>query len=267
MSRSAGAGRSCVVAALVTVTIGIVAAAGVPRAAGADPFGPVSRVGAAGYVIGAYFGFEVGFAGNGPGLDDTAKDSASVLAHRQGVLRAAAEPQSWVPCSACGESADTPWRTLVEDMAGAHPLRQLDAVNRFFNRIAYGEDSDVYGVNDYWAPPQEFLRRTAGDCEDYSIAKYAALRAMGWSADALLVVAIRDRKHNVDHAVLAARLNGQWYYLDNRSSRLLKPRQVPFYQPVYALNERRHSVFIKSGTSRLASAWDKERSNGGEDAG
>lgn len=156
--------------------------------------------------------------------------------------------------SARPTAAGTPWQHLVAGLEGQHPLRQLDAVNRYFNRIPYAEDQDVYGVKDHWATPEEFMRRNVGDCEDYSIAKYTALRAMGWSADSLVVVAIRDHKYNVNHAVLAAKLEGQWYYLDNRAARLLKPSEMPFYQPIYALNEKQLSVFVKQQPTLEASA-------------
>lgn len=141
--------------------------------------------------------------------------------------------------------ATSPWQDLLTGAKGEHPLRQLDAVNRYFNRIPYAEDEDIYGVKDHWATPEEFVRRNVGDCEDYSIAKYTALRALGWSADSLLVVVIRDHKYNVNHAALAAKLDGQWYYLDNRASRLLRPSEVPFYQPIYVINERQLSVLVK----------------------
>ncbi len=157
-------------------------------------------------------------------------------------------------------AAAAPWQDLVTGLEGDHPLRQLDAVNRYFNRIPYGDDADVYGVKDHWATPEEFMRRNVGDCEDYAIAKYTALRAMGWRADSLFVVAIRDRKYSVNHAVLAAKLDGQWYYLDNRASRLLKPNEVPFYQPIYALNERKLSVFVKSQPTLKASTRNKSPS-------
>ena len=154
-------------------------------------------------------------------------------------------------------AATSPWQDLLTAAKGEHPLRQLDAVNRYFNRIPYAEDTEIYGVQDYWATPEEFMRRNVGDCEDYTIAKYTALRALGWSADALLVVVIRDHKYKVNHAALAAKLDGQWYYLDNRSSRLLRPSEVPFYQPIYALNELGLSVFVKAQLTLEASAQVK----------
>ncbi len=162
--------------------------------------------------------------------------------------------------SARTATAATPWQDLVAGLGGEHPLRQLDAVNRYFNRIPYAEDKDIYGVLDHWATPEEFIRRNVGDCEDYTIAKYTALRALGWSADSLLVVVIRDHKYKVNHAALAANVDGQWYYLDNRASRLLNPSDVPFYQPIYALNERQLSVFVKARPTLAATARAKTRS-------
>lgn len=156
-------------------------------------------------------------------------------------------------------SATTPWQDLVAGLSGEHPLRQLDAVNRYFNRIPYAEDKQIYGVSDHWATPEEFIRRNVGDCEDYSIAKYTALRALGWSADSLRVVVIRDHKYKVNHAALAAEVDGQWYYLDNRASRVLKPSDVPFYQPVYAVNEQQLSVFVKARPTLAATARAKSQ--------
>ena len=133
-------------------------------------------------------------------------------------------------------------------------MRQLDQVNNYFNRVRYAEDSAIYGASDYWASPAEFLQRGFGDCEDYSIAKYTALRALGWSVDSLQIVVLRDHKYSVDHAVLAAKFEGQWYLLDNRASRVLSPSEVPFYQPIYAVNESQLTVFEKVWATQEASA-------------
>lgn len=154
-------------------------------------------------------------------------------------------------------TAATPWQDLVAELSGKTPARQLDAVNSYFNRIPYAEDKVTYGVQDHWATPEEFIRRNVGDCEDYTIAKYTALRAMGWSADSLLVVVIRDHKYKVNHAALAAKLDGQWYYLDNRASRLLRPSEVPFYQPIYALSESQLTVFVRARPTLTASTRAK----------
>ena len=59
-------------------------------------------------------------------------------------------------------------------------LTKLKAVNDFFNqRLAYMEDIDNWGVQDYWASPLESLGKGAGDCEDYAIGKYFTLTSLG----------------------------------------------------------------------------------------
>lgn len=165
------------------------------------------------------------------------------------------------------EKAKALWQDLHEDLADELPLRQLDGVNKYFNRIRYGDDTAIYGARDYWASPAEFIQRDFGDCEDYSIAKYVALRALGWSADSLLIVVVRDHKNSVNHAVLAAKLEGLWYVLDNRSPRVLPPAEVPFYQPAYAVNENQILVFERTWPTREASVSDKRRRAGKPSAG
>lgn len=159
------------------------------------------------------------------------------------------------------------WQDLHDGLANKLPLHQLDGVNKYFNRIRYGDDTAIYGARDYWASPAEFIQRDFGDCEDYSIAKYVALRALGWSADSLLIVVIRDHRNSVNHAVLAAKLDGQWHLLDNRSPRILSPAEVPFYQPAYAVNENQLLVFHRSWPTHKASVSEKRGRAGKSSAG
>src|SRR5574344_2897180 len=35
--------------------------------------------------------------------------------------------------------------------------------------LSYALDRDVYGKDEYWASPQEFIDKKRGDCEDYAI--------------------------------------------------------------------------------------------------
>ncbi len=42
---------------------------------------------------------------------------------------------------------------------------QWDITNHFFNQMRFVSDSELWGVNDYWATPVEFLIACGGDCE------------------------------------------------------------------------------------------------------
>jgi predicted transglutaminase-like cysteine proteinase len=69
---------------------------------------------------------------------------------------------------------------------------RLDAVNQFFNRrIQFRSDQEVWGLADYWASPIELLEKGQGDCEDYVIAKYFSLLALGMPTAKLRLVYVR----------------------------------------------------------------------------
>ncbi len=76
----------------------------------------------------------------------------------------------------------------------------------------------------------------AGDCEDYAIAKFIALRLAGVSPDDLRIVIMRDTIRGEDHAVAAARLDGHWLTLDNRRMAMVEDAQVRNYRPSFVLD-------------------------------
>jgi predicted transglutaminase-like cysteine proteinase len=81
---------------------------------------------------------------------------------------------------------------LMADVADREEPARLAAVNDFFNRrLAYREDIEGWGQADYWASPLESLGRGAGDCEDYAIAKYFTLVALGIPDTRLRLVYVR----------------------------------------------------------------------------
>jgi predicted transglutaminase-like cysteine proteinase len=84
-----------------------------------------------------------------------------------------------------GPNAVARTQALLEEMRaeqGADDVDKLKAMNVFFNRqILFRTDQDNWGAVDYWSSPLEFLNRGQGDCEDYAIAKYFSLIAMGVS--------------------------------------------------------------------------------------
>jgi len=59
-------------------------------------------------------------------------------------------------------------------------------INRAINlAIRPARDSALFGVADVWQSPLMAFASGSGDCEDYAIAKYVALRETGLSADEL----------------------------------------------------------------------------------
>ncbi|MBJ6800606.1 transglutaminase-like cysteine peptidase [Geomonas propionica] len=97
----------------------------------------------------------------------------------------------------------TAWEELIARDKSRADRDKLDKVNRFFNeRLRFDSDWDVWGVEDYWATPIEFLAKGAGDCEDFAIAKYFTLKAMGVEDDKLRITYVKALRFNIHHMVL-----------------------------------------------------------------
>jgi predicted transglutaminase-like cysteine proteinase len=105
--------------------------------------------------------------------------------------------------------------------------------------IKPASDWAQYGYDDYWASPLQTLGSGAGDCEDYAIVKYVALRELGVGADDLRVVIVHDDKRLTEHAVVAVRSERKWLVLDNRTMAILNAEDARNYRPLFALNSTR----------------------------
>lgn len=137
--------------------------------------------------------------------------------------------------AACPPAAKS-WQTVMREAGGLPPRAQMDAVNRFFNQWPYRLDIERFGVSDYWAAPEEFLS-LSGDCEDYSIVKYFALKQLGFAGRDMRIVVVKDRIRNVGHAVLAVYIGQTAYILDNLSNLVLPHEAYRHYLPQYSVNE------------------------------
>lgn len=128
------------------------------------------------------------------------------------------------------------WDNFKEKAKGKSPMDLLRYVNSFWNTWPYKEDIVNWGVEDYWAIPAEFLKKS-GDCEDYAIVKYFTLKELGIPAENMRIVVVRDTVRNLAHAVLAVYLNGDAYILDNLSNAVLSHSRIRQYSPQYSVNE------------------------------
>jgi predicted transglutaminase-like cysteine proteinase len=114
---------------------------------------------------------------------------------------------------------------------------RLGWLNRTVNMtVKPASDWALYGDADYWASPLQTLDSGAGDCEDFAILKYVALRELGVGADDLRVVIVQDDKRRTEHAILAVRSERKWLILDNRTMAILNTEDARNYRPLFALN-------------------------------
>lgn len=131
---------------------------------------------------------------------------------------------------------------IVKQVAAREGKDRLAFANRRINAsVRYQTDEAQWHRLDVWSAPLDVNGKGSfdtglGDCEDYAIAKYVALRAAGVAAEDLQLLMVRDTSARTDHAVLAARDGGKWLLLDNRWSRLIDEEDAAFFVPLFALN-------------------------------
>lgn len=131
------------------------------------------------------------------------------------------------------------WRELVARYRSASEEDKLHAVNRFFNRrIRFLSDQRHWGRSDYWATPVETMITRGGDCEDYAIAKYFTLRALGVPDAKMRITYVRARGLRQAHMVLAyyPRPGMEPLILDNLTRRIRPASRRRDLTPVYSFN-------------------------------
>lgn len=103
---------------------------------------------------------------------------------------------------------------------------RAEQINRHFNRhIRKASDQRLYGIGDHWAVPEGSSPR--GDCEDYVLAKRAALIEAGFPAS-VLSIALVVTAWGESHAVLLLSTSEGEFVLDNLTSRMARWDAVDF---------------------------------------
>jgi predicted transglutaminase-like cysteine proteinase len=126
---------------------------------------------------------------------------------------------------------------IVDKARTRDGLARIGEINRAINLdIRPIDDMTHYGVKGVWSTPLFTFAEGAGDCKDYAIAKYVALREMGFADDDLRLVVVHDRATNEDHAVAAVRYVGRWLILDNRSLDMRQDIDIAEFNPLFVID-------------------------------
>jgi len=152
---------------------------------------------------------------------------------------------------------------LLGKLSNENIDKKLKGVNRFFNQFKYKSDMKLWGQKDYWATPEEFIGVNSGDCEDYVVAKYFALRSLGVPDDRLYLTYVKAIRQNVAHMVLS-------YFetpksipliLDNYNQRILPASKRRDLLPIYSFNAK--SLFLTNASAGLGRSLptDKIKNN------
>ncbi|MEO7152044.1 MAG: transglutaminase-like cysteine peptidase [Burkholderiaceae bacterium] len=176
-----------------------------------------------------------------------------VLSLLVGVVSSGGDPRAWdqdrmlAAAQKVGPGAVAGARALQPVLAGALKLDEtarLVAINDFYNRrIVFREDVEIWQLPDYWASPLETLNQGQGDCEDYAIAKYFSLLALGIPTAKLRLVYVRAELGGPGgvqqpHMVLAyyAAPDAEPLILDNLLGEVRSASRRPDLTPVFSFN-------------------------------
>jgi len=121
---------------------------------------------------------------------------------------------------------------------------QLRDVNQFFNqRYQFVDDVDLWKQADYWATPLESMARGAGDCEDFTIAKYFTLRELGVAPQKLRLTYVKARIGGPASTVTQAHMVLAYY-----ADPAIRPAsQRSDLQPVFSFNA--DGIWVGGGPS------------------
>jgi predicted transglutaminase-like cysteine proteinase len=135
--------------------------------------------------------------------------------------------------------------TVIADGRAHQGRARIGVINRDINlAIRPMTDLAQWGVIDRWSAPLATLTSGRGDCQDYAIAKYVALREAGVAENDVRLVIVRDLANGEDHAIVAARADEKWIVLDNRRLTLIEDAAMPHVRPLF--------VFADDGVKRFA---------------
>lgn len=157
----------------------------------------------------------------------------------------------------------------LDSVKDANDLEKLDKVNSFFNDVRYKSDIKVYGKKDYWATPWEFLGKDMGDCEDYVISKYFALRYLGVDSKKLFFTYVRSSKFKAAHMVLTyfKTPRSEPLILDNNNRKIFPASKRKDLTPIYNFNGESLYKAGKKGTGKKVKnqkthkKWDELKLN------
>lgn len=152
----------------------------------------------------------------------------------------AQDPGRYFDACVEGPICAAPLHKAFEAIAGKRgpglSLEMLRDVNAAVNRaIAFRSDDLVWGAQDYWASPAETAAKGAGDCEDFAIAKFGMLRALGVPSSMMRIAVVKDLRKNIGHALLVVRAGDVSWILDNQAPDVRPDTAVTGYMPLYTL--------------------------------
>jgi predicted transglutaminase-like cysteine proteinase len=144
-----------------------------------------------------------------------------------------------------GDAVVKDWANVLNVFRSGNEQQKLRDINEYFNRkLRFVDDQVNWSQNDYWATPVEALLKGAGDCEDYSIAKYFSLKFLGVPVSKLRITYVKARIGGAGSNITQAHMVLTYYsspdaeplVLDNLVGEIRPASRRPDLQPIFSFN-------------------------------
>lgn len=147
------------------------------------------------------------------------------------------------------------YQTLKEKVKDYELIKKLSYVNSFINKILPARDISTASSIDYWATPKEFLLQGHGDCEDYVIAKYFALKHLGIPTSKMFLSYVRLEGAKDAHMVLTyfETPTSEPLILDSIRKIIFPASKRSDLKPIYNFNP---NILDKGGKTAAHKKWD-----------
>ncbi|WP_273431728.1 transglutaminase-like cysteine peptidase [Chitinibacter tainanensis] len=151
-------------------------------------------------------------------------------------------------------------QNLLGSLKAAAEPDKLKRVNEYFNRkLAFTDDSALWNAPDYWATPLETIGKQAGDCEDFAIIKYFALKELGVAPEKLRMSYVKAKIGGANSTVTQAHMVLTYYptpdaeplILDNLITDIRPASRRPDLVPVFSFNQA--GIFTGGGNQPAGS--------------
>jgi hypothetical protein len=113
--------------------------------------------------------------------------------------------------------------------------KTVEDIRQFLRGCRGVSDKELFGKEDYWQPPEEFEKRKAGDCEDFSLWTWRQLLGLGLDAR---VVFGKHGRYGIGHAWVMYFRDGKCFLVEPqaRSLGIQLPRLSTLeYEPKFSV--------------------------------
>lgn len=149
---------------------------------------------------------------------------------------------------------------MIKDSYNIKEMDKLKTINDYVNKnIRYTTDIEAWSQIDYWATPLETFNNSNGDCEDFAIAKYYALKKSGISSKKLRLVYVRYfdslEQKSLAHMVISYSDNNKIMILDNLMSEIKSSEERKDLTPVFSFNDE--AIYTELNSNKINKSLSK----------